>query len=121
MPLKLSPLDILALDLRTAQEIEGACSQTVTKMYEKTRDLISEKEFKMMKDGVRIINVARGGVINEEALENAILSDKVTAAALDVLRISLGFSYTLPPVESLWDFAFSWNSPGVSTAALNLP
>jgi len=53
-------------------------------LNEKTRNLISEKEFAMMKDGLRILNVARGGVINEEALENAINSGKVAAAALDV-------------------------------------
>ena len=53
-------------------------------LTDKTRDLISDKEFSMMKDGVRILNVARGGVINEAALENAIKSGKVAAAALDV-------------------------------------
>jgi len=55
-------------------------------LNDKTKDMISDKEFAMMKDGVRIINVARGGVINEEALEKAILSDKVAAAALDVYK-----------------------------------
>lgn len=53
-------------------------------LNDKTRDLISEKEFALMKDGVKILNVARGGVVNEQALEDAILSDKVAAAALDV-------------------------------------
>jgi D-3-phosphoglycerate dehydrogenase len=53
-------------------------------LNDKTKNLISEKEFAMMKDGVKILNVARGGVINEEALEDAILNDKVAAAALDV-------------------------------------
>jgi D-3-phosphoglycerate dehydrogenase len=53
-------------------------------LTEKTKDLISDKEFEMTKDSVRIINVARGGVINENALEKAIKSDKVAAAALDV-------------------------------------
>jgi len=52
----------------------------------KTKDLISEKEFEMMKTGVKIINVARGEIINEEALEKAILSGKVAAAALDVYK-----------------------------------
>ncbi|MEA2036701.1 MAG: hydroxyacid dehydrogenase [Nanoarchaeota archaeon] len=53
-------------------------------LTEKTKDLISEKEFSMMKDGVKIVNVARGGVVNEDDLENALKSDKVGAAALDV-------------------------------------
>ena len=37
-----------------------------------------------MKDGVRVINVARGGIIDEEALARAIESGKVAAAAVDV-------------------------------------
>lgn len=53
-------------------------------LNEKTKDMIAEKEFAVMKDGVRILNVARGGVINEEALEKALESGKVAAAALDV-------------------------------------
>lgn len=53
-------------------------------LTDKTRNLISEKEFSMMKDGVKMINVARGEVINENALEEAIKSGKVAAAALDV-------------------------------------
>lgn len=53
-------------------------------LNEKTKDLISTKEFAMMKDDVKILNVARGGVINEKALEEAIISGKVGAAALDV-------------------------------------
>jgi D-3-phosphoglycerate dehydrogenase / 2-oxoglutarate reductase len=46
--------------------------------------MIDKKEFSEMKDGVRVLNVARGGVINEEALLEAINSGKVAAAALDV-------------------------------------
>ena len=53
-------------------------------LTDKTRDMISEKEFGMMKDGVRILNVARGGVVNEADLEDAINSGKVSSAALDV-------------------------------------
>ncbi|MFH1642517.1 MAG: hydroxyacid dehydrogenase [Nanoarchaeota archaeon] len=53
-------------------------------LNDKTRDLISDKEFSEMKDDVKIINVARGGVVSEKALEKAIESGKVGAAALDV-------------------------------------
>lgn len=53
-------------------------------LNDKTKDMISEGQFKMMKDGVKIVNVARGGVVNEGALEHAIKSGKVAAAALDV-------------------------------------
>ncbi len=49
-----------------------------------TKYLIDEDGFKMMKDGVGIINTARGGLINENALYNALESGKVVGAALDV-------------------------------------
>ena len=46
--------------------------------------VIQMKEFEMMKKGVRIVNAARGGVINESDLKEAILKGIVAAAALDV-------------------------------------
>ena len=51
-----------------------------------TLHMIGEREFAMMKDGVRIINCARGGLINEKDLYNAILNGKVAGAALDVFE-----------------------------------
>lgn len=48
--------------------------------------LLKEEEFNKMKDEVYIINCARGGVIEEEALLKALNSGKVTAAALDVFE-----------------------------------
>lgn len=46
--------------------------------------VIQMKEFEMMKKGVRIVNAARGGVINESDLKEAISKGIVAAAALDV-------------------------------------
>jgi D-3-phosphoglycerate dehydrogenase len=46
--------------------------------------VITSKEFSQMKKGVRIVNAARGGVINEADLLSALNSGKVAAAALDV-------------------------------------
>lgn len=48
--------------------------------------VIGKAEFEKMKDGVRIVNVARGGVINEDDLLEALNSGKVAAAALDVFE-----------------------------------
>lgn len=45
-------------------------------------DMIGTEQFAKMKDGVRIINCARGGIINEDALYEALTSGKVAAAAL---------------------------------------
>lgn len=46
--------------------------------------LLGNKEFELMKSGVRIINCARGALIDQEALIKAIHSKKVAQAALDV-------------------------------------
>tara|TARA_B100000929_G_scaffold179366_1_gene142063 strand:+ start:318 stop:1268 length:951 start_codon:yes stop_codon:yes gene_type:complete len=48
--------------------------------------LISEDEFKIMKQGVGIINAARGGIIDEEALEKYLNTGKVSFAALDTFE-----------------------------------
>ena len=48
------------------------------------KPLIGEKEISLMKDGVFIINAARGGIIDEEALLNALNSDKISGVGLDV-------------------------------------
>ncbi len=48
--------------------------------------ILDEKAFDMMKDGVYIINCARGGVLSEDALLKALDSGKVAAAALDVFE-----------------------------------
>ncbi|HVP90941.1 MAG TPA: hydroxyacid dehydrogenase [Terriglobales bacterium] len=48
------------------------------------KPILGEAEFQKMKDGVIIINVARGGVVDEKALLGALNSGKVRAAALDV-------------------------------------
>jgi len=53
-------------------------------LTDETRNLIGGPQFELMKDGVRIINCARGGTINEAALYEAIRSGKVAGAALDV-------------------------------------
>lgn len=49
-----------------------------------TRNMISHEQFQRMKDGVRILNVARGGIIDEQALVDAVNEGKVRAAAIDV-------------------------------------
>jgi len=48
--------------------------------------VIQMKEFELMKKGVRIVNAARGGVVNETDLKEAISKGIVAAAALDVFE-----------------------------------
>jgi D-3-phosphoglycerate dehydrogenase / 2-oxoglutarate reductase len=49
-----------------------------------TTNMLGAEQFAKMKKGVRIINCARGGIINEDALYEALISGKVAGAALDV-------------------------------------
>ncbi|MBI5409008.1 MAG: phosphoglycerate dehydrogenase [Nitrospirae bacterium] len=55
-------------------------------MTNETKNMINEKTLGMMKDGVRIINASRGGIVDEKALYDALKSGKVAAAALDVFE-----------------------------------
>lgn len=58
-----------------------------TPLLKETRNLIDEEAFEMMKDGVQLINCARGGIVNEDALYDAIVRGKVAGAALDVFEV----------------------------------
>ncbi|MDY6864554.1 MAG: phosphoglycerate dehydrogenase [Halobacteriota archaeon] len=57
-----------------------------TPVNRETYHLIGDEEFKKMKDGVRLINCARGGIIDEDALYRAVKEGKVAGAALDVFE-----------------------------------
>lgn len=67
--------------------IEKADFITVhTPLVKETKYLLDKEAFHKMKQGVRIINCARGGIIDEDALYEAIVSKKVAGAALDVME-----------------------------------
>ena len=51
-----------------------------------TKHIINDKEFGLMKQGARIINCARGGIIDENALCMAVKSGKLAGAAVDVFE-----------------------------------
>ncbi|MCL6632690.1 MAG: phosphoglycerate dehydrogenase [Alicyclobacillus herbarius] len=57
-----------------------------TPLTRDTRHLLSAEQFAKMKPGVRIVHCARGGVIDEQALIQALREGKVAAAALDVFE-----------------------------------
>lgn len=57
-----------------------------TPLLKETHHIINEAAFNQMKDGVRIVNCARGGIIDEDALYDAVKSGKVAGAALDVFE-----------------------------------
>ena len=53
-------------------------------LLESTKHIINAEAIAQMKDGVYIINCARGGTLDEKAVYDAIKSGKVAGAALDV-------------------------------------
>lgn len=61
-------------------------------LSEETRDLISRREFELMKPSAYLINTARGGVVNEADLLHSLSSGRIAGAATDVLQKE-------PPVE----------------------
>ncbi|TPX30410.1 hypothetical protein SmJEL517_g06026 [Synchytrium microbalum] len=62
------------------------CISVHVPLSAESRHLIGPKQFEMMRDNVRIVNTARGAVIDETALIEAIKSGKVFAAGLDVFE-----------------------------------
>jgi phosphoglycerate dehydrogenase-like enzyme len=62
-----------------------------------TRGLMGAEEFLKMRDDAVLINVARGPVVNEEALIHALAHGVIKGASLDVTEIE-----PLPPDSPLW-------------------
>lgn len=67
--------------LKTSDVISIHCP-----LNENTRHLLGDRQIKLMKDGVIIINTARGAVIDEKALLENLKSGKIASAGLDVFE-----------------------------------
>ncbi len=78
----------LGVELRDLEEIyrESDFITLHVPLTERTKHMISKEQLEQMKKDVRIINVARGGIINEEDLYQAITSGHIGGAALDVFE-----------------------------------
>lgn len=64
-----------------------------------TRDLVGEPELRAMREDAYLVNVARGGVVDEDALVAALRDDAIAGAALDVFETE-----PLPEDHPLWGF-----------------
>ena len=72
-----------------------------TPLTDKTRNIIGEAAISRMKKGVRIINCARGGLVNEDALYDALVSKHVAGAALDVFEVEPATDHKLFKLENV--------------------
>ncbi|MGD9775809.1 MAG: phosphoglycerate dehydrogenase [Methanosarcina sp.] len=87
----------LGVKLATVNEIakEADYITVHTPLIKETRNILDDEQFALMKKGVRVLNCARGGIINEEALARALESGKVGGAAIDVFVEEPPFSSPL--------------------------
>jgi len=81
-----------------------------------TRNLISTREFGLMKKGAFLVNIARGGVVDEAALFSALKEKKIGGAALDVFAQE---PPTGSPLLSLDNFIATPHMGGYTMEALN--
>jgi len=72
-----------------------------TPLTDETRNLIDKDTFRKMKDGVILINCARGGIVNEKDLYDAIKEGKVAGAALDVFEKEPAIGNSLIELEQV--------------------
>ena len=72
-----------------------------TPKNKETADIISKEEIAKMKDGVRLVNCARGGLYNEKALYDGIKSGKIAFAGIDVFSYEPATDHFLLDVENI--------------------
>jgi phosphoglycerate dehydrogenase-like enzyme len=101
------PWNSLDTLLRESDFLTLICPET-----EETRGLIGRNEFSKMKRGALLINIARGSIVDEDALIEALRSGHLGGAALDVFRVE-----PLPPDSPLWDMPRVIISPHSASTA----
>ena len=87
-----SELGVTVVDLETLLKQSDVMTIHVP-LTSETKHLISKPQFEIMKENAFIVNCARGGIINEEDLYEALSNNKIRGAGLDVFEIE-------PPLDS---------------------
>ncbi len=75
-------------------------------LTEETRGSIAARELARMKPSAYLVNLARGGIVDEEALREALAAGRLAGAAFDVFATE-----PLPPDSPLWDAPNFWVTP----------
>lgn len=81
----------------------------VLPLSENTKNILTKNELKLLPEGSFIINIGRGGIINESDLLSALDSGHITAAALDVFA-----QEPLPENNSLWTHPSVYVTPHIA-------
>ncbi len=76
------PVDKISENLTKMDAVTLHCPKN-----DETTDLFTKKEFDLMKNSSFIINCARGGILNEEDLYDALINNKIAGAGLDVFDV----------------------------------
>ncbi|MBA4370398.1 MAG: phosphoglycerate dehydrogenase [Coriobacteriaceae bacterium] len=87
-----SPEKAQAMGVELMEDVDAILAQAdfITVHLPKTKETIGmfgAEQFAKMKDGVRLVNTARGGIYRTEALAEALRSGKVAGAAIDVYEV----------------------------------
>jgi len=86
----ISPSKVTDLDMTYTKNFEDILACDIITIHtpknQETIGMIDEAEFAKMKDGVVVINCARGGLYNEEALFNNLTNGKIRFAGIDVFN-----------------------------------
>ncbi|MBI3996875.1 MAG: phosphoglycerate dehydrogenase [Candidatus Omnitrophica bacterium] len=93
-------LEIQLMDLKHVYT-EADFITVHTPLTAETKHMIGAKEIATMKKGVRLINCARGGIIDEQALHQAIVEGKVAGAAIDVYEEEPPKNHPLTKLEQV--------------------
>lgn len=109
IPLRLYPPEALA---SMAHECDFLV--VIVPLTAKTTHLVNEDVLKAMKKTAVLINVARGAVVDEDALISALAAERIGGAALDVFE-----EEPLPPTSPLWNFDNVIISPHVAGNTAN--
>jgi len=103
--IKQSKADSLGVEL--CGSLEEALSQADvvtfhTPLTDETKNMVTKKEIAMMKDGVVVINCARGGIVNELDLVEACRSGKISGAGVDVFEKEPPENHPFFDVENIY-------------------
>ena len=102
---KRNPIDCRWVDeCLSIQNLDALLEQSdfvilILPLTAESRGMIGMEQLKRMKNSAYLINIARGGIVDQNALVDALRTGMIAGAALDVFK-----SEPLPPEDPLWDF-----------------